>query len=429
MRFTQSQIVFCIVFFILLTTTLGALAQVPDVGPGKCVEAPGMPCNTPSPRYNNRGSSSGGSSYSGPTAHQRAALQHQQVMNNMMMGTMQGLMNNFMSGFQRGLEQNRQRQQQQQQELLHLARQEMERERQRALTAQRALERNRKQFQEAKARIAGAVRSMGTTGTSARPVLRVGETTGAFGTSVLKPRATGALVAMDEKAKMACGQGLLYAAGGAAIDGSQDGLAASFKEAAFLSRQANQAVSGGHLEVTCPTSHSDSSSFESDGIRMVNETIQQQSEVFSALYGRVADNMERMTNSRKIAEETEQKLAETQAERDQTARMVETLQAEMPPIQNNQAGLEANSSATDPEELAAKQSALEEALAALEQSEQALNDVKKVYDQNKSIMDEMEESMKTMESLMQKALTDPQGVTDLRDELGLPSKRKNKDSG
>lgn len=350
-------------------------------------------------------------------------------MNNMMLNTMQGLMGNFMEGFQKGMEQNRQLQEQRQQELMIRARQEMERERQRALAAQQALERNRIQFQAAKQRIAGFARSMGATGTPARPMLRVGEETGAFGTRVLKPRATGALVPMDDREKAACGQGLLFEAGGAAVGGSRGGLVASLKEAAFLSRQANQAVSGGQLDVVCPKSDADTPSLTDNNIGMLHEAIQQQSEIFSALYDRVADNMQRMIDSRNIIKETEEKLTETQTIRDESARTVEMLQAELPRPQNVQPGAEVNSSEINQDELATKQSALAEAMAALEESEQALNDIQQVYTQNKSTMDEMEKSMKSVESLMQKVLTDPDGITELRTELGLPSVPKNNNPG
>lgn len=406
------------------------------MGEGVCVDTPSMPCDTPS--YNTPSSSGGsrsssgaaGSADSGPTARQQAALQHQQIMNNMMLNTMQGLMGNFMEGFRKGLEQNRQLQEQRQQELMIRARAEMERERQRALAAQRAMERNRLQFQAAKQRLAGVARSMGATEASPRPILRVGEETGAFGTKVLKPRSTGALVPMDDREKVACGQDLLFEAGGAAVDGSHGGLVASLKEAAFLSRQANQAVSGGQLDVACPTSSSDQLSQADNNLGLLHEAIQQQSEIFSALYDRVADNMQRMIDSRNLVKETEEKLSETQAIRDETARTVEMLQAEMSPSQNvPPGGTEVSSPVIDQDGLATKQSALAEAMAALAESEQALNDIQQVYTQNKSTMAEMEESLKSVESLMQKVLTDPEGVTELRTELGLPSLPKNHNPG
>ena len=203
-------------------------AQVPDVGPGVCVQDFGT-CNDPSPRYSS--GSSFDTSYSGPSARQRAAIQHQQTMNNMLLNTVQGLMGNFMEGFERGMEHNWQRQQQRQQEILRHAQEEMARERQRALAGQRAMAKKRLQLQEAKERITGAVRSMSSSGTPVRPMLRVGESISAFGTKSLKPRDTGDLVGMDATAKVVCGQGLLYAAGGAAVNGSQEGLVASLKEA------------------------------------------------------------------------------------------------------------------------------------------------------------------------------------------------------
>ena len=174
-------------------------------------------------------------------------------MNNMMLNTMQGLMGNFMSGFQQGLEQNRLRQQQRQEEILRHAKAEMARERARAMAAQRAMENNRRSLQEAKERIAGVVRSMSSTGIPVRPTLRVGETDGALGIRTLEPRDLGQPVELDETSKVVCGQGLLNAAGGAAVNGAHGGLVASLKEAAFLSRQANLAVSGAQLDVSCPS--------------------------------------------------------------------------------------------------------------------------------------------------------------------------------
>jgi len=423
-RSTKFVIIFCSSLFFASTSAQDGAAQVPDVGPGKCYDAPGMPCNTPN--YSSRSSSGGSSSsYSGPSARQRAALQHQQIMNGMMLNTMQGLMNNFMTGFQKGMEQNRQLQLQRQQNLMRQAQEEMAREQQRALAAQRAMERNRKQLQDARERIAGAVRSMSSTGTPVRPMLRVGETTSAFGTRVLKPRDTGPPVGMDETAKVVCGQGLLNAAGGAAVNGAQGGLVASLKEAAFLSRQANQAVTGGQLDVACPPADEASSMNQSEDMSLMNETIQQQSEVFSTLYDRIADNMERMTESHDMMKRDEKKLSETQAAREEAAKTVEMLQT----TKLSSQGLSPESTTIDPEDLAAKQSAMAEALAALRDSEQALAEVQKSYNQHKSTMEKMEKSMKSMEGLMKKALSDPQGVTELRGELGLPAVPQGKQPG
>lgn len=413
----------CSVLFSSANAGLAA-AQVPDVGPGECVEAPGMPCNAPS-RSSRSSSSSSGSSYSGPSARQRAALQHQQIMNGMMLNTMQGLMNNFMTGFQQGMEQNRQRQQERQQELMRQAQEEMARERQRALAAQRAMERNHQQLQDAKERIAGAVRSMSSTGAPARPLLSVGEQSGAFGTRVLKPRDTGTPVGMDATAKVVCGQGLLNAAGATAVNGSEGGLVASLKEAAFLSRQANHVVSDGQLDVACPPADEVSAQHETEDMSLMNEAIRQQSEVFSTLYDRIADNMERMTASQDMMKQDEEKLSENQAIHDETAKTVEMLQASMPPSQD----LPPNSAESNQEDIAAKQSALAEALAALQESEQALADVRQSYEQHKSTIEELGKSMKSMEGLMQKALSDPKGVTELRSELGLPAVPQGKQPG
>jgi len=409
--------------FFVLAGAQPAAAQVPDVGPGVCVNAPGMPCDGPS--YSSRSSGSSGSSYSGPSARQRAALQHQQIMNTMMLNTMQGLMNNFMTGFQQGLEQNRQLRQQREQELMRQAQEEMAREQQRALAAQRAMERNRQQLQDARNRIAGAVRSMSAAETPMRPTLSVGETTGAFGTRVLKPRDMGLPVERDATEKAVCGQGLLNAAGSTAVSGSQGGLVASLKEAAFLSRQANHVVSGGQVDVACPPSEDAASSGPTEDMTLMTETIRQQSEVFSTLYDRIADNMERMTESHDMMKQDEAKISETRAIRDETAKTVEMLQTSMPSIQD----APADTAAAVQAELEAKQSALAEALAALRDSEQALADVQKSYEQHKAVIEDLGESMKSMEGLMKKALSDPQGVTELRSELGLPALPQGKQPG
>ena len=51
----------------------------------------------------------------------------------------------------------------------------------------------------------------------------------------------------------------------------------------------------------------------------MNMTIQQQSEVFSALYDRVANNVERTTESRDQIKTDEEKLSEIQATREQAS--------------------------------------------------------------------------------------------------------------
>lgn len=51
----------------------------------------------------------------------------------------------------------------------------------------------------------------------------------------------------------------------------------------------------------------------------MNMTIQQQSEVFSALYDRVANNVERTTKSRDQIKTDEEKLSEIQATREQAS--------------------------------------------------------------------------------------------------------------
>lgn len=413
----------CISFSFAAMGGFQATAQVPDVGPGVCVQASGT-CDDPTPSYSRSSRSSGGASYSGPTARQRAALQHQQIMNNMMLSTMQGLMGNFMEGFQRGMEQNRQRQLQQQQELLRQAREELERERQRALAAQQAMQRNRQQLQDAKKRIAGVVRSMGSVGTAMRPMLSVEEATGAFGTPVLKPRDIENAVVMDDRSKAACGQELLNAAGSAAVNGSADGLVASFKEAAFLSRQANRVISGGDLDVSCPTADDGIAYSSTDDLNLINETIQQQSEVFGALYDRIADNMERMSESREILLQAEAELTEAQTIRDEAENTVKALQSMEPSQDTPSSPIPAQQ-----EDLDVKKTALAEALAALEQSEQALADIQQVYDQNKTQFDELETSMKSMETLLRKSQDSPQGMTELRDELRLPSMPRDKNPG
>ena len=195
----------------------------------------------------------------------------------------------------------------------------MARECQRAMAGQRAMAKKRLQLQKAKERIAGAVRSMSSCGTPVRPMLRVGESISVFGTKTLKPRDTGDLVGMDATAKVVCGQGLLYAAGGAAVNGSQEGLVASLEEVAFLSRRASQAVSGGQLDVACPSGDDVSSLVDTEDISLMNMTIQRQSEVFSAFYDRVANNVERTTESRDQIKTDEEKLSEIQASREQAS--------------------------------------------------------------------------------------------------------------
>ncbi len=157
----------------------------------------------------------------------------------------------------------------------------------------------------------------------------------------------------------------------------------------------------------------------------MKEAIRQQSEVFSALYVRVANNMEQMTESREMLQRDEEKLSETQANRDEAAKTLEELRASMPVAKDVPNAPET----VDPKILAAKDSAMAEALAALRESEQALQDAQKSYDQNKTKMEKMEESMKSMEALLQKALSDPEGVANLRNELDLPPDSERKKQG
>jgi hypothetical protein len=405
---------------------VSAIAQVPDVGPGVCVTKikgncdphPGGGTYTRTP-----GRSGDGGAAARAAARHRATLQHQQQMNQIMLNGFQSIMNSFASGFQRGLEMNRQRQANQQRQGQEMLRRQLEAERRKAEAGRAALENNRKSLAAARDRISGTIRSMSATGMSDRGELRIRQEIGAFGTRVLKPRATGAPVETNDRARVNCGQSLLQSAGSVAGGGSGTGLIMSLKEAAFLSRQAGSAVSAGALSVECPDGDASTelatAGISPDDLQIARETVRQQAEIFAALYDQVSDKMQRMVDLNGRIEETGNTVEAARAARDEARQNFDEIKSlsVVPPSAPAPApvGAEAVSAVAE-----AKRRALKEALEALRQSEKVLGEVEGLHRKNVDGLARAEEELDDVRNLMGRVQEDPEAMPSLRQALGLP---------
>lgn len=420
----------------LLGSAAPSGAQVPDVGPGRCVDVShivaGYSCGaspTTSGNYArtySRGSDDGGAAAARAAARRQAALQHQQQMNQIMLNGFQSLMNNFWAGYQQGLEYARQANQNQINQSQDMLREQMAAQAREAAAAQAALERNRRALAAARDRISGSIRSMSTTGMPMRPSLNVREETGAFGTRTLKPRATGIPVEMDTRARVTCGQALLQASGTLAGGEPGPGLIASLKEAAFLSRQAGVAASEGTLEVACPPDTGAGALLAEagpDDLGVARDAVKQQADMFAALYDHVSGNMERMLDLRAATQESAKALAAARQGRDAAQAALEKLQAE-PPAPPPTAGSD-TSAAPDAE----KRRALEEAMAALRESEDVLGEIEGLHQKNADGLARTETDLNRMQDLMGRIATDPAALPSLRQALGMPDGEPTKPKG
>ena len=289
-----------------------------------------------------------------------------------------------------------------------------------------ALERNRQSLAEARGRISGAVRSMSTTGLPMRPTLNLREETGAFGTRVLKPRATGESVEMDTRARVACGQALLQASGTMASGSPGPGLIASLKEAAFLSRQAGVAATDGDLAVSCPADTGAGERLADAGpdeLAVAREAVRRQADVFAALYDHVSGNMERMLDLRAAAKDSAEALKQAEQSRDAAQAAFEKLQAEQP------APAPADPSAAPISPDDEKRRALEEAMKALRESETVLGEIEGLHQQNIDGLTKAETDLNQMQDLMGRMGSDPEAMPSLRQALGLPEDAAHKPKG
>lgn len=409
----------------LLAQAIDANAQAPDVGPGVCVDVShkvaGYSCGD-SPTgsgsyartYSRSSSGDGGASARAAARHQ-AALQHQQRMNQIMLNGFQSLMNNFWAGYQQGLEYARQANENQLNQSQGMLRRQLQAQQKEAEAARAALERNRKSLAAARDRISGTIRSMSASGIPMRPTLNVREETGAFGTRTLKPRAIGDPVDMDIRARVTCGQSLLQASGTMAGGDPGPGLIASLKEAAFLSRQAGVAASGGTMQVACPSNSDTDAVLDQigpDDLDLAKETVKRQADMFAALYDHVAGGMEQMLDIRVAAKESAEALKDARRNHAEAQTALEALQSG-----STAAAPSPQDQSTLPDE--DKRRALEEAMKALQESENVLGEIEGIHQQNVESLAKTENDLNRMQDLMGKIGTDPEAMPSLRQALGL----------